>query len=241
MNASKWLLAAACSAALLAPAAGYAAEKNAAGFLSYSSHDELVKAAKAESGTLQVMFAQTQAGIDEIVKLFTATYGIKAVGQEVGDSDARILLEITAGTHKSDVVSMDEEQGLPNYYPHLYKMDLLGMAEKKIIDMPVKMINPKQANAVAVGSMLSAVSYNDKLLPPDLVPKSYEDLLNPALKNGKIWVDVSQAAGLAALFVVWGKDKLIDYTTKLGEQKPVWTTGNTRSLTAMAAGEYALG
>ena len=66
--------------------------------------------------------------------------------------------------------------------------------------------------------------------------KSYEDLLNPKLKNGKIWVDVSQAAGLAALFVVWGKDKLIDYATKLGEQKPVWTTGNTRSLTAMAAG-----
>jgi ABC-type Fe3+ transport system substrate-binding protein len=56
-----------------------------------------------------------------------------------------------------------------------------------------------------------------------------------------IWVDVSQASGLAALFVVWGKDKVIDYTTKLGEQKPVWTTGATRSITAMAAGEYAIG
>jgi ABC-type Fe3+ transport system substrate-binding protein len=241
MSALKGLLAAASCAALLAPGAGYAVEKNAAGFISYASHDELVTAAKAESGTLQVMFAQTQAGINEIVKLFTATYGVKAVGQEVGDSDARILLEIQAGTHQSDVLSMDEEQGLPNYYPHLYKMDILGMAEKKIIDMPVKMINPKQPNVVAVGSMLSAVSYNSNILPPELVPKTYEDLLNPALKNGKIWVDVSQAAGLAALFTVWGKDKLIDYTRKLGEQKPVWTTGNTRSLTAMAAGEYAIG
>lgn len=241
MNPLKCLLAAACSATLWAPAGSYAVEKNAAGFISYASHDELIKAAKAESGTLQVMFAQTQAGINEIVKLFTAAYGVKAAGQEVGDSDARILLEIQAGTHKSDVVSMDEEQGLANYYPHLYKMDFLGMAEKKIIDMPVKMVNPRQANAVAIGSMLSAVSYNSNILPPDLIPKSYEDLLNPALKNGKIWVDVSQAAGLAALFVVWGKDKLIDYTTKLGEQKPAWTTGNTRSLTAMAAGEYAVG
>jgi len=241
MKALKGLLAAACSAALLAPGASYAVEKNAAGYVSYTSHDELVKTAKAESGTLQVMFTQPQAGVDEIVKLFTATYGIKAVGQEVGNSDARILLEIQAGTNRSDILHLEEELGLANYYPHLYKMDFLGMAEKKILDMPVKMVNPRQPNAVAIGSMLSGVSYNSKILPPDLVPKSYEDLLNPALKDGKIWVDVSQAAGLAALFVVWGKDKLIDYTTKLGEQKPVWTTGNTRSLTAMAAGEYAVG
>lgn len=241
MNALKSLLAAACGAVLLAPTPSSSAEKNAAGFLGYASHDELVKAAKAETGTLRVTFAQTQAAVDEVVKLFTAAYGIKAVGQEVGDSDSRMLLEIKAGTHKSDIVHMEEELGLANYYPHMYKMDLLGMAEKKVIDLPVKMINPKQPNVLALGSALAAVSYNSKILPPDLVPKSYEDLLNPKLKNGMIWVDVSQASGLAALFVVWGKDKVLDYTTKLGEQKPVWTTGATRSITAMAAGEYAVG
>jgi ABC-type Fe3+ transport system substrate-binding protein len=241
MNALKCLLVAACGTVLLAPAASYGAEKNAAGFLSYASHDELVKAAKAESGTLQVTIAQTQAAVDEIVKLFTSTYGIKAVGQEQGNADARMLLEIKAGTHKSDVVHMEEELGLANYYPHLYKMDLLGMAEKKVLNLPVKMVNPKQPNVAALGSALAGVSYNSKVLPADLVPKSYEDLLNPNLKNGKIWVDVSQASGLAALFVVWGKDKVIDYTTKLAEQKPVWTTGATRSITAMAAGEYAMG
>jgi ABC-type Fe3+ transport system substrate-binding protein len=241
MNALRSLLVAACGTVLLAPATGYGAEKNAASFTGYASHDELVKAARAESGTLQVTFAQTQAAVDQIVKLFTSTYGIKAVGQEVGNADARILLELKAGTYKSDVVHMEEELGLANYYPHMYKMDLLGMAEKKVIDMPVKMINPKQPYVAALGSALAAVSYNSKVLPADLVPKSYEDLLNPKLKNGMIWVDVSQASGLAALFVVWGKDKVIDYTTKLGEQKPVWTTGATRSITAMAAGEYAIG
>ena len=241
MNALKSLLVAACGIGLLAPAPSTGAEKNAAGFVSYASHDELVKAARAESGTLQVTFAQTQAAVDEVVKLFTATYGIKAVGQEVGNADSRMLLEIKAGTHKSDIVHMEEELGLANYYPHMYKMDLLGMAEKKVIDLPVKMINPKQPNVAALGSALAAVSYNSKILPADLVPKSYEDLLNPRLKNGMIWVDVSQASGLAALFVVWGKDKVLDYTTKLGEQKPVWTTGATRSITAMAAGEYAVG
>lgn len=241
MNALKSLLVAACGTVLLAPATGYGAEKNAAGFIGYANHDELVKAARAESGTLQVTFAQTQAAVDEVVKLFTSTYGIKAVGQEVGNADARILLEIKAGTHRGDVVHLEEELGLSNYYPHLHKVDLLGMAEKKVIDLPVKMINPKQPNVAALGSALAAVSYNSKVLPADLVPKSYEDLLNPKLKNGMIWVDVSQASGLAALFVVWGKDKVIDYTTKLGEQKPVWTTGATRSITAMAAGEYAVG
>jgi ABC-type Fe3+ transport system substrate-binding protein len=240
MNALKYLLLAACGTALLAPAS-HAAEKNAAGYLSYSSHDELVKAAKAESGTLQVTIAQVQPAVDEIVKLFTATYGIKAVGQDVGQSDSRIILEIKAGTIKSDILHMEEELGLDNYYPHLYKMDLLGMAQKKVIDLPVEMVNPKQPNAAALGSALAGVSYNSKLLPPGFVIKSYEDLLDPRLKNGQIWVDVSQASGLAALFVVWGKDKVIDYTTKLAEQKPVWTTGATRSITAMAAGEYAVG
>ncbi len=241
MNALKSLLVAACSTVLLVPAASYGAEKNAAGFLSYASHNELVKAAKAETGTLQLTIALTQPGIDELVKLFTATYGIKAVGQDVGQSDSRILLEIKAGTNKSDILHMEEELGLDNYYPHLYKMNLLGMAEKSVINLPVKMINPKQPNAVALGSALAGVSYNSKLLPPGFVIKSYEDLLDPKLKNGQIWVDVSQASGLAALFVVWGKDKVIDYTTKLAEQKPVWTTGATRSITAMAAGEYAAG
>ena len=242
MNALKCLLLAACGMVLLAPAASYGAEKNAAGFTSYGSHDELVKAAKAESGTLMVTLSHTQAAVDEVIKLFTATYGLKAQGQEVGQTDSRILLELSAGTHKGDIVHLEEELGLGNYYPHMYKMDFLGMAEKKVLDIPVKMINPKQPNVVAVGSALAGVSYNSKILPPDLVPKSYEDLLNPKLKNsGLIWVDVSQASGLAALFVVWGKDKVIDYTTKLGEQKPVWTTGATRSITAMAAGEYAIG
>ena len=118
MNALKSLLVAACGAVLLAPAASLAVEKNAAGFVSYTSHDELVKAAKAESGTLQVTFAQSQAGVDEIVKLFTATYGIKAAGQEVGKSDSRMLLVVQAGTHTRDVMSLEEERGLAHYNPH---------------------------------------------------------------------------------------------------------------------------
>lgn len=241
MKALKYLFVAACGMAL-APAASYGVEKTADGFIRYASHDELVKAAKAESGAFAVTFAQTQAAVDEIVKLFVATYGIRTAGQEVGNSDARILLELKAGTHKSDVIHLEEELGLANYYPHLHKTDFLGMAEKGVISMPAKMVNPKQRNVAALGSALAAVSYNAKALPPDLVPKSYEDLLNPKLKNsGLLWVDVSQASGLAALFVVWGKDKVIDYTTKLGEQRPVWTTGATRSMTAMAAGEYAIG
>src|SRR5918998_371978 len=133
MKALKYLLVAACSTALLAPVASYGQEKNAAGFVSYKSHDDIVKAAQAESGTLNVIIAQTQTGVDEVVKLFMAKYPFaKAVGQDVGNSDARVLLELKAGTHKNDVVHLEEELGLANYYPHLYKMDLVGMAEKKI-------------------------------------------------------------------------------------------------------------
>src|SRR3954469_6766790 len=112
MNALKCLFAAACGTVLLAPAASYGTEKNAAGFVSYTSHDELVKAAKAESGTLMVTLSHTQAAVDEVIKAFTSTYGVKAAGQEVGQTDSRILLELTAGTHKGDIVHLEEELGL---------------------------------------------------------------------------------------------------------------------------------
>lgn len=242
MTTMKLMLGAACAALLCAPLPAMAADKNAAGFLTWSSHDELVKAARAETGTLTVTLSHTQAAVNEVIKLFTETYSVKATGQEVGNADARVLLELTAGTHKGDIVHMEEELGLANYYPHMLKVDFLEMAKKGALDIPAPMINPKHPNVVAVGSALAGISYNSKVLPPDLVPKTYEDLLNPKLKNsGMLWVDVSQASGLAALFVVWGKDKVIEYTTKLGEQRPVWTTGATRSITAMAAGEYAIG
>lgn len=243
MQALKYSLIAICSLMLAAPAATYGAEKNAAGYVSYASHDELVKAARAETGTFMVTLGHSQRVVDKVMKLFTTKYNfVKATGQEVGNADARILLELSAGTHKGDIVHMEEELGLANYYPHIYKMNFLGMAEKGILDIPVKMINPKEGKVVSISSALAGISYNSKVLPPDLVPKSYEDLLNPKLKGSKLlWVDVSQASGLAALAVVWGQDKVIDYAKKLAEQKPVWTTGATRSITAMAAGEYAIG
>lgn len=242
MTTMKFMLTAVSAAALLTCAPAYAQQKNAAGFITYASHDELVKAARAESGTLSVTLSHTQAAVDAVIKAFTTTYGVKATGQEVGNADQRILLEITAGTHKGDIVHLEEEQGLANYYPHMLKVDFLEMSKKGALKIPEQMINPKQPNVVAVGSALAGVSYNSKVLAPDLVPKAYEDLLNPKLRNsGLMWVDVSQASGLAALFVVWGKDKVIDYTTKLGEQRPVWTTGATRSITAMAAGEFGIG
>lgn len=228
------------SVVTVAPAA--AVEKNAEGYVVYASHGELVEAARRESGTLSVTLSHTQAAVDEVIKLFTSTYGLKATGQEVGNADARILLEIAAGTHKGDIIHLEEEGGLANYYPHLLKVDFLGMAKKGTLDIPVEMVNPKQPNVVAVGSALAGLSYNAKVLAPDLVPKSYDDLLHPKLKNsGLMWVDVTQASGLAALSVVWGKDKVLDYAKKIADQKPVWTTGATRSITAMAAGEFAIG
>lgn len=243
MDVLKCLSIAACCVLLAAPGTAYSAERNAAGYLSYASHDEAVEAAKAETGKFMATFAFGQSTIDKVMKLFKAKYDfVDPVGQEVGDADARVLLEIAAGTNPNDVVHMEEELGLDSYYPHLYKMDFLGMAGKGVVDIPAKMINPKEPKVVSVGSALAGISYNSKVLPADLVPKSYEDLLNPKLKNsGLLWADVSQASGLAALAVVWGEDKVLDYARKLGQQRPVWTKGATRSVTAMAAGEYAIG
>ena len=213
------------------------------GYTAYASREELLEAAQNESGTLLVSMSHDQEVIDQLMDLFMQEYDfVDALGQEIGGSEQRVVLELQAGTHASDIVHIEEEDGLENYWPHLAKMDFAAMSEAGVVDIPIDMVNPAQPEAVAVGTTLGGISYNSDLLPEDLVPESYDDLLDPELKDsGLLWADVSSSVNLAALHVVWGEEEVIEYARALGEQNPVWTSGNTASVTAMAAGEFAVG
>jgi len=89
------------------------------------------------------------------------------------------------------------------------------------------------------------VAYNTKLVPPDKVPKSYDDLLDPRWRGKMAW-RIGSSTG-AALFLTnlrlaWGEAKAMAYFNKLKDQKIInFGAGSARTLVdRVIAGEYAI-
>jgi ABC-type Fe3+ transport system substrate-binding protein len=100
------------------------------------------------------------------------------------------------------------------------------------------MIDQKNRNVVALCSYFQPTAYNVQLVAPDLVPKTWEDLLRPELKNRKFALDI-RPKDVAALVPVWGLEKTLDFARKLAAQQPIWVRGS-RALTSMVAGEIPM-
>jgi ABC-type Fe3+ transport system substrate-binding protein len=89
------------------------------------------------------------------------------------------------------------------------------------------------------------IAYNTRMLPPDQVPKSYEDLLDPRLKGKMAW-RIGSSTGtplfLTNLRLAWGEAKAAAYFDKLKDQKIVnFGAGSARTLVdRVIAGEYAV-
>jgi ABC-type Fe3+ transport system substrate-binding protein len=89
------------------------------------------------------------------------------------------------------------------------------------------------------------VAYNTKLLPPDRVPKSYADLLDPRLQGRMAW-RIGSSTGtplfLTNLRLAWGEEKARAYFDRLKDQKIVnFGAGSARTLVdRVVAGEYAV-
>jgi len=90
-----------------------------------------------------------------------------------------------------------------------------------------------------------SVAYNTKLVPPDDVPKTYEDLLDPKWK-GKLSWRIGSASGtslfITNLRMAWGEEKARAYFEKLAAQKIVnFGSGSARTLVdRVIAGEYPI-
>jgi ABC-type Fe3+ transport system substrate-binding protein len=90
-----------------------------------------------------------------------------------------------------------------------------------------------------------SIAYSTRLVPPNKVPKSYEDLLDPQWKGKMAW-RIGSASGtplfITNLRLAWGEDKAKAYFEKLKEQKIVnFGAGSARTLVdRVIAGEYAI-
>jgi iron(III) transport system substrate-binding protein len=90
-----------------------------------------------------------------------------------------------------------------------------------------------------------SIAYNTKLVPPDKVPKTYEDLLAPQWKGRMAW-RIGSSTGtplfITNLRLAWGEERARAYFDKLREQRLVnFGAGSARTLVdRVIAGEYAI-
>ena len=85
---------------------------------------------------------------------------------------------------------------------------------------------------VGAGASTDAIVYNTKLVPPERVPRRWEDCLDPYWR-GKFVVD-SRGGSFVRLYPSWGKEKLLDFARRLAANKPVWIAGNSDAVTLIA-------
>ena len=81
-------------------------------------------------------------------------------------------------------------------------------------------------------------AYNPSLVPPERVPKKWDDCLDPYWK-GRFVVD-TRARIFANLSRAWGEAKTIDYVTKLKNNQPIWKRSPAETLPLLAIGEFPM-
>jgi iron(III) transport system substrate-binding protein len=80
---------------------------------------------------------------------------------------------------------------------------------------------------------------NTKMVPRDIAPKSFEDLLDPQWKD-KLGMDTTDYDWLASLIDFYGRNKALEYTGRLGKQQLNMRRGPTLLAQLAVAGEFPI-
>jgi ABC-type Fe3+ transport system substrate-binding protein len=216
-------------------------DAEAKGFIFENNRDDIIAKAKKE-GKVRVLSSLDPGSFKPMADSFRKKYPFIDIQiHEITGTEAlqRHLLELKAGTVKDWDVGHASEDSYNDFVAHTMKFDILGMAEQGVLKINPKMVDPENRTIVAMASGLCAVAYNKNRVPPERVPNQLEDILRPEFKGRKFVVDVRPHC-MAALMAGLGEEWVVNYARKIKEQEPVWVRGNTRALTAISVGEYAL-
>jgi iron(III) transport system substrate-binding protein len=232
------------TAAFAADGAALAKAKKAAeerGYVFLTDRNEIIAKAKKE-GRLRVLAEMEPPNIKASTAAFMKKYPfINLYIEEIQGADQiqRNILEVKSGAAKDWDILHVSTDFYSEYIPYVWKVDLLGMAQQGVLQIPQPMIDAKNRNVVAFFSRFQATAYNKSLLPPDKAPRAWDDLLKPEFKGRKFAADI-RPTEIASLVPAWGLEKTLDYARKLAAQQPIWVRGGTRTLTAIVAGEVPM-
>jgi len=144
----------------------------------------------------------------------------------------RVISEANAGRYLVDVVKPSTD-----LLPPLLDKNLLGKYET-----PIRAVYPAHAKSPYYTSMNYAFrvfGFNSRKINRREAPKTWEELLQPRWK-GEILFDEASLEEIMALLGAWGKEKTINYASRLSQQQLLIRVGRDTTTQMMMAGEAPL-
>jgi iron(III) transport system substrate-binding protein len=144
----------------------------------------------------------------------------------------RVVSEANAGRHLVDVIKPSTD-----LLPVLLEKNLIGR-----YDTPLRAIYPAHAKSAYFTNMNYAFrvfAFNPRKVARNDAPKSWDDLLHPKWR-GEILFDESSLEEVMVLLMVWGRERTVNYFTKLSQQQLLVRIGRDTTTQMMMAGEAPL-
>lgn len=184
--------------------------------------DSLIAAAKKEDELVFIAGTSTfggRKGLADLEAAFNKRFGTKmkisfAAGPDMNARAARHITEIKAGRKVSSDIFLGSQshQALLHKENALEKVNYAGLFSWVTKEMEIF-----PGETVLTYTSPNGIVYNKGLIPKDKAPKNYADLIDPKLSQawaGKIAIP-PYVAWLAELSLVWGTEKVKDFTRKL--------------------------
>jgi iron(III) transport system substrate-binding protein len=171
-----------------------------------------------------------------ITQAFEKKYGVKV---ELWRSSSekvlqRALTEARAGRFAVDAFELNGPE-----MEALYREGLLEEFYSPHFKTLPPAAFPKHRHYAADRFNFFTIAYNTRLVKPDEVPNSYEDLLHSRWV-GRIGIEGSDDDWFASIVKHMGEKKGLDFFRKLAQMKPQVRTGHTLLAELVASGEIPL-
>ena len=147
----------------------------------------------------------------------------------------RVLTEGKAGKHSVDVIESASltansliDRGLVDAYHSPESVAI----RKEFVD-PNRLWHGYSYLPVALGYNRNHVKDNER-------PKSYDDLLLPLWKGGRLSLDTEDADIFRTFVDTWGEARAVEYFRRLAKQEIQFRNGHTLQAQLVAAGEIAV-
>jgi ABC-type Fe3+ transport system substrate-binding protein len=195
---------------------------------------KLIEGAKKESE----MLWYTNSGIDNAtryIQAFKKHYpfiNAQVWRAKTRQVTQRAIAEANAGRYLVDVIKPSTD-----LLPPMIEKNLLAKYET-----PIRAIYPADAKSAYYTSMNYAFrvfAFNPRKVTRKDAPKTWEELLQPKWK-GQILFDESSLEEVMAWLGAWGKDKTVNFASKLSEQQLLIRVGRDTTTQMMMAGEAPL-
>ncbi|MBI2087688.1 MAG: extracellular solute-binding protein [Deltaproteobacteria bacterium] len=190
------------------------------GLVSAAAVDELVAAAKKE-GTLDVYAPSglTPLGVQALTEAFNKKHNLSirvnyTPGHNFTGDVGKMVGFAAAGMAPEWDLMVIHDAG----HATLWRRKLHKPLEYGKLGVNPEMIHYDNGT-VTFANQFALPAYNNKALPAKDAPKSWEDLLDPKWKGGKLGIS-NAVHHLARLATVWGETKTTEFVRALARQQP---------------------